>query len=78
MGLSTTFAYENDFVKVNPSIGIKLPKYDIPPDDPAHIFTNEECKFGYRESIFKNILKGQYIITSVRFQLKKARYEAYG
>lgn len=39
---SFTFAYENDFVKVNPSIGIKLPKYDIPPDDPAHIFTNEE------------------------------------
>lgn len=31
-----------NFVKVNPSIGIKLPKYDIPPDDPAHIFTNEE------------------------------------
>ena len=28
---SFTFAYENDFVKVNPSIGIKLPKYDIPP-----------------------------------------------
>lgn len=39
---SFTFAYENDFVKVNPSIGIKLPKYDIPPYDPAHIFTNEE------------------------------------
>ena len=39
---SFTFAYENDFVKVNPSIGIKLPKYDIPPDEPAHIFTNEE------------------------------------
>ena len=39
---SFTFAYENNFVKVNPSIGIKLPKYDIPPDDPAHILTNEE------------------------------------
>ena len=23
-------------------IGLKLPKYDIPPNDPAHIFTNEE------------------------------------
>ena len=39
---SFTFAYENDFVKVNPAIGIKLPKYDIPPEDPAHILTNEE------------------------------------
>lgn len=41
------------------------------------IFTNEECKFGYRESIFKNILKGQYIITSVRFQLKKAPHQLH-
>lgn len=23
-------------------INFKLPKYDVPPDDPAHIFTNEE------------------------------------
>lgn len=39
---SFTYAYETDFIKVNPAIGLKLPKYDIPPKDPAHIFTNEE------------------------------------
>lgn len=39
---SFTYAYETDFIKVNPAIDLKLPKYDIPPKDPAHIFTNEE------------------------------------
>jgi len=39
---SVTYAYENDLIKTNPSIGLKLPKYDVPPNDPAHIFTNEE------------------------------------
>ena len=35
------------------------------------VFTKEECRFGYRESIFKHELKGQYVITSVDFLLKK-------
>ena len=39
---SFTYAYEKDFIKVNPAIELKLPKYDIPPKDPAHIFTNKE------------------------------------
>ena len=36
------------------------------------IFNKEECEFGYRNSIFKNTLKGQYIIVSVQFNLSKA------
>ena len=35
------------------------------------IFTKEECRFDYRESVFKNELKGQFVITSVDFTLKK-------
>ena len=35
------------------------------------VFSKEDCRFGYRESIFKNKLKGQFVITSVDFLLKK-------
>ena len=34
-------------------------------------FTNEECNFGYRDSIFKRDLKGKHIITHVSFRLNK-------
>lgn len=34
-------------------------------------FLLDECAFGYRESIFKNAVKDQYIITSVVFRLTK-------
>lgn len=35
------------------------------------VFTNEECKFGYRDSIFKHELKGKYIVTSVVYHVSK-------
>ncbi|MDR6846643.1 UDP-N-acetylmuramate dehydrogenase [Flavobacterium granuli] len=38
-------------------------------------FTKEECNFGYRESIFKNEVKDQYIITSVVFKLTKQNHK---
>lgn len=39
---SFNYATENEYVKFNSASNLKLPKYDVPPDDPAHIFTNEE------------------------------------
>ena len=38
-------------------------------------FDREDCEFGYRESVFKNSEKGNYIITDVTFRLKKKDHE---
>lgn len=40
-------------------------------------FYADDCKFGYRESVFKNELKGKYIILSVRFKLTKEKHELH-
>ena len=34
-------------------------------------FNKESCQFGYRESVFKTIYKGKYIICKVAYQLQK-------
>lgn len=36
-----------------------------------HYFNNSDCRFGYRESVFKNKLKGEYLISRVIYKLLK-------
>ena len=43
--LKTSLNYATNvvsFIKENPALKVKLPRYDIPDSDPAHIFTKEE------------------------------------
>lgn len=35
------------------------------------VFTNKDCHFGYRESVFKHELKNKFLITGVIFKLNK-------
>ena len=44
--------------------------YDINTGEKS-IFNNKECEFGYRDSVFKNKLKGKYFISAVIFKLSK-------
>ena len=41
------------------------------------VFSKPECEFAYRESIFKQKLKGEYIITSVQFKLSKLDHQLH-
>ena len=38
-------------------------------------FSNEDCKFGYRNSLFKNTHKGKIVLTSVGFKLTKKDHQ---
>lgn len=38
-------------------------------------FSGEDCHFGYRESVFKNELKGKFIILNVTFSLSKRNHK---
>ncbi len=49
---------------------VSLEAFDFETGQIVH-FNNEECEFGYRDSIFKNKAKGRYFISSVNFRLKK-------
>lgn len=48
----------------------ELEAYHIPTGE-THTFTTESCQFGYRESVFKRKLKGQYILLNVTYRLSK-------
>ena len=53
--LKSSFAYAEDgvgFIKHNPALKIRLPRYDGPDEDPAHIFTPEEIEMIFNR--FKN------------------------
>jgi UDP-N-acetylmuramate dehydrogenase len=49
---------------------VELEAFHIASEE-IHVFTNEDCNFAYRESIFKHKHKGEYVILSVTFQLSK-------
>lgn len=46
-------------------------------DQSLEKFSKSDCNFGYRESIFKQDVKGQYIITSVNIELSKANHKLH-
>ncbi len=49
---------------------IKVEIFDIK-NNKIKYFSNSDCEFKYRNSIFKNKVKGQYVITAVIYRLSK-------
>src|SRR3989338_3847438 len=49
---------------------IQVEAYDVSTGG-KRVFNKEECIFGYRDSIFKNELKGKYFISAVILKLSK-------
>ncbi|MFM2285304.1 MAG: UDP-N-acetylmuramate dehydrogenase [Bacteroidota bacterium] len=43
-------------------------------DGSIHTFNAKDCAFGYRESVFKRVLRGQYIILSVSYLLTRRNH----
>lgn len=43
----------------------------------SKIFDAEDCEFGYRDSIFKNELKDEYVITTLRLSLTKTNHQLH-
>ena len=53
------------FIKINPALKVKIPKYDVPQADPAHIFTPEEIeiifnRFRNSHTIYYSFLTAYY------------------
>ncbi len=49
---------------------VNVETYDIGTRE-KRIFTGSECEFGYRDSIFKNKVKGKYFISAITLKLSK-------
>lgn len=43
----------------------------------TQVFSHKDCAFGYRESVFKNDLKGKFIILNVTFELTKGQHQIH-
>ena len=53
---------------------VSLEAFDLDSGEMVH-FEKDQCRFGYRDSIFKQEAKGKYFITSVSLRLKKAPFQ---